>query len=104
MTQARRLTPEGGSGHVSPQHEPRGDREQQHRVPTEDRRALPTPPIVIFTSSTDRTEFGAGLDGHQFIAKADTCAAAIARLAAATEKCDTREHAAKPGAETLYFC
>jgi len=48
-------------------------------------RALPTPPIVILTSSTGRTEFGAGLNGHRFIAKADICAAAIARLATAPE-------------------
>lgn len=46
-------------------------------------RALPAPPIVILTSSTDRTRFGAQLDGHRFIAKADICAAAIARLAKA---------------------
>ena len=45
------------------------------------RALLPTPLIVILTSSTDRTRFGAQLDGHVFIAKADICAAAIARLA-----------------------
>ena len=44
-------------------------------------RALPAPPIVILTSSTDRTWFGALLDGHVFIAKADICSAAIARFA-----------------------
>jgi CheY-like chemotaxis protein len=44
-------------------------------------RALPAPPIVILTSSTDRTRFGDQLDGHVFIAKADICSAAIARLA-----------------------
>jgi len=44
------------------------------------RALLPTPLIVILTSSTDRTRFGAQLDGHVFIAKADICAAAIARL------------------------
>jgi chemotaxis response regulator CheB len=43
--------------------------------------ALPAPPAIILTSSTDRTEFGAELNGHRFIAKADICAAAIARLA-----------------------
>ena len=42
---------------------------------------LPAPPIVILTSSTDRTRFGARLDGHVFIAKADISSAAIARLA-----------------------
>jgi len=45
-------------------------------------RALrPAPPIVILTSSTDRTRFGAHLDGHVFIAKADIRSATIARLA-----------------------
>jgi DNA-binding NarL/FixJ family response regulator len=42
---------------------------------------LPTTPIVILTSSTDRTRFGARLDGHVFIAKADIRSAAIAQLA-----------------------
>jgi CheY-like chemotaxis protein len=42
---------------------------------------LPAPPIVILTSSTDRTRFGTRLDGHVFIAKADICSAAIARFA-----------------------
>ena len=45
--------------------------------------ALPVPPIVILTSSSDRTLFGAQLDGYLFIAKADICAAAITRLARA---------------------
>ena len=44
-------------------------------------RALPAPPIVILTSSTDRTQFGARLNGQRCIANADICAAAIARLA-----------------------
>jgi CheY-like chemotaxis protein len=48
-------------------------------------RALPAPPIVILTSSTDRTRFGAQLDGHVFIAKADICSAGIARLARSRE-------------------
>jgi CheY-like chemotaxis protein len=48
-------------------------------------RALPAPPIVILTSSTDRTRFGAQLDGHVFIAKADIRSAAIARLARSPE-------------------
>jgi two-component system response regulator DesR len=47
--------------------------------------ALPAPPIVILTSSTGRTHFGTQLNGHRFIAKADICAAAIARLATAPE-------------------
>jgi CheY-like chemotaxis protein len=45
----------------------------------------PAPPIVILTSSTDRTRFGAQLDGHVFIAKADICSATIARLATSPE-------------------
>ena len=49
------------------------------------RTLLPAPPIVILTSSTDRTRFGARLDGHVFIAKADIRAAAIARLARSAE-------------------
>jgi DNA-binding NarL/FixJ family response regulator len=44
------------------------------------RALLPAPPIVILTSSTNRTRFGAQLDGHVFIAKADIRSAAIARL------------------------
>ena len=45
-------------------------------------RALqPAPPSVVLTSSTDRAHFGAQLDGHMFIAKADISSAAIARLA-----------------------
>jgi DNA-binding NarL/FixJ family response regulator len=49
-------------------------------------RALqPVPPIVILTSSTDRTQFGAQLDGHMFIAKADISSATIAQLARSPE-------------------
>ena len=48
-------------------------------------RALPAPPIVILTSSTDRTRFGSQLDGHVFITKADICSAAIAQLARSRE-------------------
>ena len=45
-------------------------------------RALrPAPLIVILTSSTDPTRFGAQLDGHMFIAKADISSATIAQLA-----------------------
>jgi CheY-like chemotaxis protein len=44
------------------------------------RAPLPAPPIIILTSSTDRTRFGAQLDGHEFIAKTDICSAAIAAL------------------------
>jgi DNA-binding NarL/FixJ family response regulator len=49
------------------------------------RALLPAPPIVILTSSTDRTRFGALLDGHMFIAKADICSAAITRLVRSPE-------------------
>ena len=50
-------------------------------------RALqPAPPSVVLTSSTDRAQFGAQLDGHVFIAKADICSAAIARLARSPER------------------
>ena len=49
------------------------------------RALLPAPPIVILTSSTDRTRFGARLDGHEFIAKADIRSAAIARLVRSSE-------------------
>jgi DNA-binding NarL/FixJ family response regulator len=45
------------------------------------RALLPTPPVVILTSSTDRSQFGRALDRFRFIAKADIGAAAIARLA-----------------------
>lgn len=49
-------------------------------------RALrPAPSIVILTSSTDHAWFGAQLDGHVFMAKADLCSAAIARLARSPE-------------------
>ena len=45
-------------------------------------RALqPAPPSVVLTSSTDRAQFGAQLDGHMFIAKADISSAAVAKLA-----------------------
>jgi chemotaxis response regulator CheB len=47
--------------------------------------ALPAAPIVILTSSIGRTRFGAQLNGHHFIAKADICTAAIASLATAFE-------------------
>jgi CheY-like chemotaxis protein len=49
------------------------------------RAMLPAAPIVILTSSTGRTRFGAQLDGHVFIAKADIRSAAIARLARSPE-------------------
>jgi CheY-like chemotaxis protein len=46
-------------------------------------RALPAAPIVILTSSADRTQFGTRLSCHRFIDKADIRAAAIVRLAKA---------------------
>jgi DNA-binding NarL/FixJ family response regulator len=45
------------------------------------RALLPTPPVVILTSSADPSQFGRALDRFRFIAKADIGAAAIARLA-----------------------
>jgi CheY-like chemotaxis protein len=45
-------------------------------------RALPGPPIVILTSSADRAQFGAEVDGYRFVAKADIGATVIAGLAA----------------------
>jgi hypothetical protein len=39
--------------------------------------ALPAPPAIILTSSTDRTVFGPGLKSYRFIAKADICAARL---------------------------
>jgi DNA-binding response OmpR family regulator len=44
-------------------------------------RALPGAPAIVLTSSVNRCRFGSRLNGHQFIAKADLCASAIARLA-----------------------
>lgn len=43
--------------------------------------ALPNPPAVVLTSSTDRAQFGSALDGYPFIAKADICSQAIADAA-----------------------
>ena len=49
-------------------------------------RALqPAPPSVVLTSSTDRAQFGAQLDGHVFIAKADISSAAVAELTRSPE-------------------
>jgi hypothetical protein len=49
-------------------------------------RALqPAPPSVVLTSSTDRARFGAQLDGHMFIAKADISTATVAQLARSPE-------------------
>ena len=49
-------------------------------------RALqPAPPSVVLTSSTDRAQFGAQLDGHMFIAKADISFATITQLARSSE-------------------
>jgi CheY-like chemotaxis protein len=43
-------------------------------------RALPGAPAIVLTSSADRCRFGSQLHGYQFVAKADLCARAIARL------------------------
>lgn len=40
-------------------------------------RALPSPPTVMLTSSTDPSAFGARLDGFGFVPKADICAEQI---------------------------
>lgn len=40
-------------------------------------RARPDPPTVVLTSSTRRSAFGAQLDGHAFVPKADICAEQI---------------------------
>ena len=40
--------------------------------------ALPDPPAIVLTSSAERGQFGAQLDGYRFIAKADLRAEAIA--------------------------
>ena len=49
-------------------------------------RALqPAPPSVVLTSSTDRAHFGAQLDGHMFIAKADISSAGVAQLTRSPE-------------------
>ena len=50
-------------------------------------RGLPAPPIVILTSSADRTQFGAKVNNYRFIAKSDITATIIASLA------NTREQA-----------
>jgi DNA-binding NarL/FixJ family response regulator len=42
---------------------------------------LPAPPVVILTSSADRTQFGAEVNSYRFIAKADITATVIIDLA-----------------------
>ena len=49
-------------------------------------RALPTPPMVILTSSADRAHFGAKINGYRFIAKADISTAVIASLASTRDQ------------------
>lgn len=53
-------------------------------------RALPAPPIVILTSSANRTQFGTRLNGYRFIAKADICTAAIAHQMRQQRQCRPR--------------
>jgi len=48
---------------------------------------LPAPPVAILTSSADPAQFGAELNNHRFIAKADITATVITDLA------NTREQA-----------
>ena len=43
-------------------------------------RALPTPPLVILTSSADRAQLGPQVNVYRFLAKADVSATAIATL------------------------
>jgi DNA-binding NarL/FixJ family response regulator len=56
--------------------------------------ALPHPPAVVLTSSTDPAEFGTRLDGHSFVAKAGLCAEAIdaAACRASLEGCRRTGH------------
>ena len=49
-------------------------------------RGLPTPPIVILTSSADPAHFGAKINGYRFIAKADISTAVIASLASTRDQ------------------
>jgi CheY-like chemotaxis protein len=49
-------------------------------------RGLPAPPVVILTSSADRTQFGAKVNNYRFIAKADITATVIASLANTREQ------------------
>ena len=60
------------------------------------RALLPIPIIAILTSSTDRTRFGARLDGQLFIAKADICTAAIDRLARIPKRADQNHETPAP--------
>jgi len=65
-------------------------------------RALPTPPIVILTSSADRAQFGPCVNGYLFIAKADLSAAAIASLASAPDCADRTLGSLDPAAARNY--
>lgn len=44
-------------------------------------RGLPTPPIIILTSSADRAQFGAKINSYWFIVKADISSIGIASRA-----------------------
>ena len=46
-------------------------------------RRLADAPVVLLTSSSGRSRFGAELDGYPLLAKADVCGQAIISLAAA---------------------
>lgn len=54
--------------------------------------ALPNPPAIVLTSSTDRAQFGSALDGYAFIAKADICSQAIADAANARQQPSVGRH------------
>jgi hypothetical protein len=51
-------------------------------------RGLPTPPIIILTSSADRAQFGAKINSYWFIAKADISSTVIASLASTRNRPD----------------
>lgn len=56
-------------------------------------RALPTPPLVILTSSADRAQLGPQVNVYRFLAKADVSATAVATLVSTPERAepDSRE-------------
>ena len=51
-------------------------------------RGLPTPPIIILTSSADRAQFGAKINSYWFIVKADISSTGIASLASTRDRPD----------------
>jgi hypothetical protein len=57
---------------------------------------LPTPPVVILTSSADRAQFGAKINSYRFVAKADITATVIAVLASTPPTSPTESGAHPP--------